>query len=119
VKNEITVMVESKKVPSRIVQFKFGPPFPGQLLSMGGITKSALIYDYELDAGQIRVLNEARRLARASGACLRIVDLARESGIRRAIRRIIRGGSGVPLLTIAGPYAGQLLSTNPGQAVSP
>lgn len=117
-KNEIRVVVESRKVPSRIVQFKFSPPFSGQLLSAGGLAKSALIYDYELDAGQSRVLDEARRLARASGACLRILDLTRESGIRRAIRRIIGGGSGTPLLIMAGPHSGQLESTHSGKAVT-
>ena len=117
-KNEIRIVVESKKVPSRIAQVKVSSHSGSLGLLPISVTKSVVIYDYELDEEQSKVLDEARGLADASGACLEIVDLARVSGIRRAVRRILNGGSDVPFVTIAGPGVGQLLSVHPWQVVS-
>ncbi len=115
---EIRIVVESRKVPSRIVQFRFSPPNPSQPFSAAGVTKSAVMYDYVLDAGQSHALDHARELAAASGACLQIVDLARESAVRRVIRKIIGNGSNVPLVTFAGPDLAQRVSLHPRQADS-
>ena len=117
-KNEIRVVVESKKVPSRIVQVKYSSHAGSLGLLPVSVTRSVIIYDYELDEEQSKVLDEARKLSDSSGACLKIVDLARVSGIRRVVRRIIGGGSQVPLVTIVGPVMEQLLSLHPGQPVS-
>ncbi len=111
----IRIVVESRKVPSRIVQFKFSPPNPSQPLFAAGVTKFAVMYNYALDAGQSKALDHARELAAASGACLQIVDLARESAVRRVIRRIIRRSSDVPLVTFAGPELAQRVSLYPRQ----
>ncbi len=115
---EIRIVVESRKIPSRIVQFKFSPPNPSQPFFAAGVTKFAVMYDYVLDAGQSEALDHARELAAASGACFQIVDLARESAIRRVIRRIIRRSSDVPLVTFAGPDLAQRVSLHPSHAAS-
>ncbi len=115
---EIRIVVESRKVPSRVVQFATSPPYPGRPFFEARVTKFAVMYDYLLDAGQSKALDHARELAAASGACLQIVDLARESAVRRVIRRITRSGSDVPLVTFAGPELAQRVSLHPREAGS-
>jgi hypothetical protein len=48
----------------------------------------SLVYDYVLDEGQQRLLDEAKRLASASCLPLEVVDLGRSSLLQRAVSRL-------------------------------
>lgn len=111
-KREISIAVRSKRVPSRIETMNVNTIHPTfGTISVRG-TRSAVLYDYVLDASQTRALGEAKELAAITGACLKIRDLARERGLRGTFRRIFRRGETTPLLKLAGVELGPLLETD-------
>ncbi|HUH99825.1 MAG TPA: hypothetical protein VLY65_02170 [Nitrososphaerales archaeon] len=48
------------------------------------------VYDYVLDDGQERALREAKELAGKSGLDLVVVDVTRQSALRRALNVVLR-----------------------------
>lgn len=85
-RNSIQLVVRSQKTPVRIEKLII--PMPNGVDATMKRTKSVVIYDYVLDRGQRRVLEETRDLARRHGLRLDVIDLARETLARRILRRM-------------------------------
>lgn len=85
-RNSIQLVVRSQKTPVRVEKLTI--PMPNGVDATMKGTKSVVIYDYVLDRGQRRVLEETRELARRHGLRLDVIDLARETLARRILRRM-------------------------------
>jgi hypothetical protein len=89
----VTAVVRSSRVPVGVTQFVLARPDP-----LGRTTSASVrsvLFDHVLDETQLRLLEDARRLAESSCLDLEIVDLGKVNPLRRALFRVLRG-QGVP-----------------------
>ena len=67
------------------------------------IKKRSVVYDYVLDEGERRILEEVRQVAENSGLPLEVVDLGRAGPFSRIVSRLLkRLGEGPGLLRSRG-----------------
>jgi hypothetical protein len=81
---KLQLVIKSEK---RVRIVEFDVPIMTQYGKIGVTKKRARVYEYVFDAGQMRALSEARKLASASGLILEVTDLSRQSALRRMIRQ--------------------------------
>jgi len=80
----LQLVVRSKKVLERVENFEVSTRlWSGQLL----VSKRTLnVHHYVFDEAQSKALDQARELAEESGLALEVIDLSRQSAIRRILR---------------------------------
>jgi len=86
---KIRAVVRSTRVPVGMTTFSL----PGSIATgqAGATSVRSVIFANVLDESQRRIVDEARRVARASNLELEVVDLARQNPVRRALSRLVRG----------------------------
>jgi hypothetical protein len=89
----IKVVVRSSRVPVGLTQFTM--PGLGPIGLATSTRVRSVIFADVLDEPQQRLLEEARRLARASCFDLEVVDLGKQNLFQRAVSRLLHG-EGVP-----------------------
>jgi hypothetical protein len=83
------LVVKSKKVAVRIA--RVATPLPSLAVPYAQAytaPKLVLVFDYEFEEDQLRVLSESRELAARTGLKLEVTDLTRQSPLKRLAMRI-------------------------------
>ncbi len=83
----VRLVVRSRRVPVALTEVEFSHT------SSYGVAyntkKRLIVYDYVLDEGERRILEEVRRAAENSGLSLEVVDLGRAGPFRRIASRLL------------------------------
>ena len=86
----LRLVLSSKKVMVRTEEFESGCVSSGSLLAWNGplfvSRRRIAVYDYIFDEKQLCALSEARELASRSGLILEVIDLSRQSALKRVLR---------------------------------
>ena len=86
---KIKAVVRSKRIPVGVSVFTM--PGPIAMGSRAATSVRTVLYANVLDESQQKILDEARRIARASNLDLEVEDLGRQSALRRAMSRLVHG----------------------------
>lgn len=83
----LRLIVKSRRVPVALTEFEF--PHATSYGVVSTIKKRSIVYDYVLDEGERRILEEVRQAAENSGLPLEVVDLGRAGPFSRIVRRLV------------------------------
>ncbi len=83
----VTLIVKSRRVPVAITEFEF--PHTSSYGFVSKVKKRSIVYDFVLDEGERRILEEVRQAAENSGLPLEVVDLGRAGLSSRIVRRLL------------------------------
>jgi hypothetical protein len=79
---QVRVLVESRQVPVRVLEFQ-RPVFSASGLLMGTETSRGLVYATSLDDSHRKAIEEGKRLSRNLGLDLKVVDRKNLNPLRR------------------------------------
>lgn len=104
----VKVVVRSKKVPMRVIELANRPVMRvGAVAAPAGVPthpgphgKRAVVFEYVLDDGHKRAIEEGRRLARTLGLELEVVDSAKKGPFGKAIS-LLGSRSGGPSIVVS------------------
>jgi len=83
----VRLIVKSRRVPVALTEIEFP-----QTTSYGVVStmkKRSVVYDYVLDEGERRIVEEVRQAAENSGLTLEVVDLGRAGTLSRIVRKFL------------------------------
>ena len=83
----VRLIVKSRRVPVAIAEFEF--PHTSSYGFVSKVKKRLIVYDFVLDEGERRILEEVRQAAENSGLPLEVVDLGRAGLFSRIVRRLL------------------------------
>lgn len=86
---QLKLFVKSQNVPIGFAEFS--RPTASGLLAFSRQSTRVVVYGRILDETQTRLVEDARKLSEKSGLCLEVVDLGKQSLLRRAVSRIFHG----------------------------
>ena len=92
----VRLIVRSRRVPVAVTEIEL--PYTTSY-GVAKTKKRLIVYDYVLDEGERRILEEVRQVAENSGLPLEVVDLGRAGPFSRIVSRLLkRLGEGPGLL---------------------
>ena len=83
----IRLVVTSRRVPVAVTEFELPYMTPYGIASK--TKKRSIVYDYVLDEGERRIVEEVRWSAGKSGVSLEVVDLGKAGPLRRVFRSLL------------------------------
>ena len=83
----VRLIVKSRRVPFALTEIEFPQTTSYGVVST--IKKRSIVYDYVLDEGERRIVDEVRQAAENSGLPLEVVDIGREGTLSRIVRRLL------------------------------
>ncbi len=90
----VRLIVKSRRVPVALTEIEFPQTTSYGVVST--IKKRSVVYDYVLDEGERRIVEEVRQAAENSGLPLEVVDLGRAGPFSRIVSRLLRRLPGGP-----------------------
>jgi len=102
----VRLVVSSRRVPVALTEIEFSHTTAYGVVSR--VKKRSIVYDYVLDEGERRILEEVRQAAENSGLPLEVVDIGRAGPFSRIISRLLERLPGAGLL----PSRGQIRATS-------
>jgi hypothetical protein len=88
---KVRVVVRSRRVPVRSFSWQT-PVYSASGVLQGSETRQGTVYESVLDAPHVRAIEEARRLSNSTGLELEIVDLGRQSLLKRLVGGVLERG---------------------------
>ena len=83
----VRLIVKSRRVPVALTEIEFPQTTSYGVVST--IKKRSIVYDYVLDEGERRIVDEVRQAAENSGLPLEVVDLGRAGTLSRIVRKFL------------------------------
>src|SRR5437870_416265 len=83
----VRLIVKSRRVPFALTEIEFPQTTSYGVVST--IKKRSIVYDYVLDEGERRIVDEVRQAAENSGLPLEVVDVGRAGTLSRIVRRLL------------------------------
>lgn len=96
----VRLVVSSRRVPVALTEIEFSHTTAYGVVSR--VKKRSIVYDYVLDEGERRILEEVRQAAENSGLPLEVVDIGRAGRFSRIVSRLLGRLPGAGLLPSRG-----------------
>jgi hypothetical protein len=95
----VRVLVESRSVPTRTIEF-YRPIYSPTGLLVGSERSSAVVYEPSYDSSHERAIEEGRKLSSDLGLGLEVVDKSRWNPVRRLVSALATGSARRPTLVL-------------------
>jgi len=96
----VRLVVSSRRVPVALTEIEFSHTTAYGVVSR--VKKRSIVYDYVLDEGERRILEEVRQAAENSGLPLEVLDIGRAGRFSRIVSRLLGRLPGAGLLPSRG-----------------
>ncbi len=98
----VRLVVRSRRVPVALTEIEFSHTTAYGVVSR--VKKRSIVYDYVLDEGERRILEEVLQAAENSGLPLEVVDIGRAGPFSRIVSRLLERLPGAGLLPSRGRF---------------